>query len=329
MSDELPHPMMAHVAEDMVQAFQIEGIGIRGRVVRLGPLVDDALTKHDYPEPISKLLGEALLLTAMLGSALKFDGRFTLQTQGDGPVDLLVADYEAPGRLRGYAHFDREKFDRLEADGEVSEGGLLGSGHLAMTIDPGGPMDRYQGVVPLDPAGLSQSAHDYFERSEQIATRMRLAVGPLYQRDEAGASGRQWRAGAIMIQHIATAGGITGLREEDDDSPPSDEEENWNRASILLDTVEDHELLDPSLAPERLLYRLFHEDGVRAFERSDLELSCRCSREKIDNVLASFGKEQLVDMVEDGAIKVTCEFCSTTYLFDPEMIGREGKPSDA
>lgn len=309
--------------DDLVQPFQIEGIGIRGRIARLGALVTDVLTRHDYPEPVSILLGEALTLSAMIGSALKFDGRFTFQTQSDGPVAMLVADYQSPGRLRGYAHMDAERLAGLLPKGRPSSADLLGKGYLAMTIDQGGNMDRYQGIVELDPAGLTHSAHEYFERSEQIATRMRLAVGPLYHRDAEGHGEVTWRAGAIMIQHIAREGGITGFREPEDDRPLTEEEENWNRASILLDTVEDHELLDPELAPERLLYRLFHEDGVRAYRGAPLAFGCRCSRERMVNVLRSFPRDEIDDMVEDGAITVTCEFCNQSYKFDPEAV-KEG-----
>ena len=313
--------------DDLVQPFQIEGIGVRGRLARSGALVTDILTRHDYPEPVSVLLGEALTLTAMFGSALKFDGRFTFQTQSDGPVGMLVADYVSPGRLRGYAHIDEARLAGLMAQGRLKErptsAELLGEGFLAMTIDQGAKMERYQGIVALNPAGLTQSAHEYFERSEQIATRIRLAVGPIYHRGEQGRGEVTWRAGAIMIQHVARAGGITGMREPDDERPPTDEEENWNRASILLGSVEDHELLDPGLSAERLLYRLFHEDGVRAFEAAPLAFGCRCSRERTLNVLRSFDKAEIDGMVQNGEIIVTCEFCNQSYKFDPRTV-KEG-----
>ncbi|MBX3505353.1 MAG: Hsp33 family molecular chaperone [Parvibaculum sp.] len=302
--------------DDLVQPFQIEGLGIRGRIVRLGPLVDRVLKAHAYPEPVSRLLGEALALTAMIGTALKFEGRFILQTQSKGPVGMLVADFQSPGSVRGYAQVDEERLAAALAGGLTSPADLMGDGYLALTIDQGPDMERYQGIVSLHPEGLSHSAHEYFASSEQVATRIRLAAGPYYHREERGTE-KNWRAGAIMIQHIARDGGLTGHRETEDEGPYTEEEENWNRASILLDTVEDHELLDPGLEPNRLLYRLFHEDGVRAYEPSPIEFSCRCSRERMTSVLRSFGSHEIDEMVQDGVITATCEFCSEVYVFEP------------
>ncbi|WP_421862151.1 Hsp33 family molecular chaperone [Parvibaculum sp.] len=309
--------------DDLVQPFQIEDLGIRGRVVRLGPLVDRVLTSHAYPEPVSRLLGEALALTAMIGSALKFDGRFILQTQGDGPVSMLVADYEAPGKIRGYAMMNAERVAEAIEAGRTEPADLMGSGHLALTIDQGPDMAPYQGIVALHPDGLSHSAHEYFANSEQVATRIRLAAGPFYHREETGPE-KNWRAGAIMIQHIARDGGLTGYREGDDDERPyTDEEEAWNRASILLATVEDHELLDPEIEPTRLLFRLFHEDGVRAYDPSPVEFSCHCSRDRMSSVLRSFGGHEIDEMAQEGIITVTCEFCSEVYIFEPAEL-KEG-----
>jgi molecular chaperone Hsp33 len=204
--------------DDLVQPFQIEDLGIRGRVVRLGPLVDRVLTAHAYPEPVSRLLGEALALTALIGSALKFDGRFILQTQGNGPVSMLVADYQAPGKLRGYAMMNSERLAEAIGAGRIEPADLMGEGHLALTIDQGAGMEPYQGIVALLPGGLSHSAHEYFANSEQVATRIRLAAGPFYHREATGPE-KNWRAGAIMIQHIARDGGLTGYREDRDEVP--------------------------------------------------------------------------------------------------------------
>tara|TARA_R110000824_G_scaffold118960_15_gene272378 strand:+ start:73588 stop:74565 length:978 start_codon:yes stop_codon:yes gene_type:complete len=313
--------------DDIVLPFQIEGLGIRGRVVRLGPLVDRVLRQHNYPEPVSRILGEALALTAMIGSALKFEGRFTFQTQCKGPVNMLVADYETPdsehphGRLRGYAQMDETRLGETIAAGKTTTFDLLGEGYLALTIDQGADMERYQGIVALDPKGLSESAHEYFQSSEQVATAIHLAAGPLFRRDAGGVADTSWRAGAIMLQHIASDGGLTGHREgEDENRAPTTAEENWNRATILLNTVEDHELLDPDLAPERLLFRLFHEDGVRAFPKSEVEFSCRCSRERTRSVIGSFEEDEITDMVKDGVIEVKCEFCSEVYSFAPDEV---------
>jgi len=313
--------------DDIVLPFQIEGLNVRGRVVRLGALVDRVLSSHAYPEPVSRVLGEALALTSMLGTALKFSGRLTLQTQGDGPLSTLVADYEtdetgeARGRLRGHAIFDEARLADYLAQGRTGAGALLGTGYLAMTIDQGVDMERYQGIVALNSEGLAASAHEYFANSEQIATRIRLASGSLYRRDVAGHGASSWRAGAIMVQHLAEDGGLTGHHEDEDQSRPlTDEEENWNRAAILLDTVEDHELLDPDLAPQRLLFRLFHEDGVRAYDTENLVFGCRCSQERMAEVLRSFGDTEIEDMAQDGTIEVKCEFCSTVYLYSSEEL---------
>lgn len=308
--------------DDLVQPFQIEGLGIRGRVVRLGPLVDRVLTSHAYPEPVSRLLGETLALTALIGSALKFDGRFILQTQSKGPVAMLVADYEAPGKLRGYAQMNEARVAGAIRDGRTAPADLMGEGYLALTIDQGADMAPYQGIVVLHPDGLSHSAHEYFASSEQVATRIRLAAGPFYHREATGPE-KNWRAGAIMIQHIARDGGLTGHREDEVERPFTGEEENWNRASILLDTVEDHELLDPELEPNRLLFRLFHEDGVRAFEPAQVAFSCHCSREKMSSVLRAFGRHEIDEMVQDGVVTATCEFCSEVYVFEPVEL-KEG-----
>lgn len=308
--------------DDLVQPFLIEELGIRGRIVRLGPLVDRVLTAHAYPEPVSRLLGEAMALTAMIGSALKFDGRFILQTQSKGPVGMLVADFETPGMMRGYAQMDEERVAAALAEGRTSPAELMGDGYLALTIDQGRDMERYQGIVSIHPDGLSHSAHEYFASSEQVATRIHLAAGPYYHRAE-GTPEKNWRAGAIMIQHIAREGGLTSFREENDDRPFTDEEENWNRASILLDTVEDHELLDPSLESNRLLYRLFHEDGVRAYDPVSLEFACHCSRDRMTSILRSFGSHEIDEMVQEGVITTTCEFCSEVYVFEPDQL-KEG-----
>lgn len=312
--------------DDLVLPFQIEGLGIRGRIVRLGPLVDRVLTQHDYPEPVSRMLGEALALTAMIGAALKFEGRFTLQAQSKGPVRLLVADYETPdrefphGRLRGYAQMDDDLVAESIAAGKSSTGDLLGEGYLALTIDQGADMERYQGIVALDPVGLLESAHEYFASSEQVATTMHMAAGPLFQRDAEGHAHTSWRAGAIMIQHIASDGGLTGHHETDEPREPTTDEENWNRATILLNTVEDHELLDPALAPSHLLFRLFHEDGVRAFAPVHVDFACRCSAERTRAVLGSFADEEIDEMTEDGIVEVKCEFCSQVYRFEPDEL---------
>jgi molecular chaperone Hsp33 len=305
-------------ADDIVLPFLIAPLGVRGRLIRLGAMVDEVVRQHDYPVPVSALLAETMALTGLLGSALKVEGKFILQTRSDGPVDMLVADYATPGLMRGYA-----RHHLGAATGEETAAQLVGRGHLAMTIDRGSDSERYQGIVALQGDGLSAAAHAYFTQSEQIPTRLKLAAGQLMGRGAGEAA--SWRAGAIMVQHLPGDGGasplpLTGGEGGDDDQLPEDD--RWVKARLLLDTVEDHELLDPLLAPERLLYRLFHEDGVRVFSTVALARHCTCSRERIADVIARFTPEERADMLENGTITATCEFCSARYVF-----GREEFPA--
>jgi molecular chaperone Hsp33 len=292
--------------DDLILPFQAEQADVVGRLVKLGPTVDTILSRHAYPEPVSKLLGEAVALTALLGAALKFEGKFILQASTDGPVDLLVADYQVPGGLRGYARFSAERLAELPADGR-----LLGEGHLAMTIDRGVETERYQGVVPLEGESLTEAADTYFRQSEQLPTFIRLAVARHYRAGSTGGRSWTWRAGGLLVQKLTREGGRSVAREA------AFSEEDWTRARALAETVEDHELLDPLLPPDRLLYRLFHEEQVRAFRAIPLESYCSCSRARVEELLRRFSAEDLAEMVVDGEMWVTCEFCNSRYQFDP------------
>jgi molecular chaperone Hsp33 len=312
--------IVAAASDDMVLPFRTERSGVIGRLVRLGPAVDTILSHHDAPNAVSQTLGEAVALTAMLGTALKFDGKLIVQTKTDGILDFLVVNFESPGRLRGYVRYDKARIAARGGDnGGLDEGALLGSGHLAITIDPGEEMDRYQGVVALNGDSLVGAAHTYFRQSEQLPTFIRLAVARHYLAGEGGGPRAwHWRAGGLMIQHLAGAGGKTGgsAAESDDGYVLGETDDDWERTRILAATVEDHELLDPTLAPDRLLYRLFHEEGVRAMPPAPIEAFCHCSRERVEVFMRSFGAEELADMREpDGGISVTCEFCTATYRF--------------
>ena len=310
----------AHAAgDDLVLPFRTVKSDVIGRVVRLGPVVHSILTRHAYPEPVSHALGEALTLTAMLGSALKTGAKLILQTKTDGPLDFLVADFEEPGKVRGYANFDKSDAGLAGTKGRGDQGAMLGAGHLAMTIDPGGGRDRYQGIVAVEREPLLAAAHEYFLRSEQLPTFIRLAVARHYGPAEGGGPRAwHWRAGGLMIQQLPREGGTRRPEDEPAASAEDDDDENWNRARHLAATVEDHELTDPLLAPERLLYRLFHEEGVRVVPATGVAEACRCSRERIELYLQRFGAEELADLREpDGSLKVTCEFCSRKYRFEP------------
>lgn len=306
--------------DDVVLPFRTDRSGVIGRLVRLGPAIDTILSHHDAPVPVSQTLGEAVALTALLGTSLKFDGKLTVQTKTDGIVDFLVVNFESPGRVRGYVRYDKTKLG--PETGSVEPGALMGNGLLAITIDPGDEMERYQGVVELKGDNLAEAALTYFRQSEQLPSFLRLAVARHFIGGENDAPGQwRWRAGGLLIQNLARTGGKPSA-EIDDDLLLGEDDDDWNRTQILAETVEDHELLDPTLSPERLLYRLFHEEGVRALPRTPVQSYCRCSRERVEAFLRSFGSDQLVDMREDdGAISVTCEFCTKTYRFTPEELG--------
>jgi molecular chaperone Hsp33 len=316
----------AEAVDDTILPFAVKALDLRGRIVRLGAAVDTILTSHDYPPPVAKLLGEAIVLTVMLGSALKFDGRFILQTQSDGPVRMLVVNFTSPGKVRACARFDAARVADAIAANAADPGKLLGHGHLAMTIDQGPEMSRYQGLVPLEGGDLEDAAHQYFTRSEQIPTRVRLAVAEEFRAGRNGAH-KHWRAGGILLQFLP--GSIERARQADldpGDAPPGIaaptvlEDEAWVEGRSLIETVEDIELIDPALSSERLAYRLFHERGVRVFRAAPVEAHCSCSRDGVENMLRSFPQEDRDDMVEDGKITVTCEFCSSTYVFAPDEI---------
>jgi molecular chaperone Hsp33 len=312
--------------DDIVLPFRTERSGVIGRVVRLGPAIDTILSRHNAPEPISHTLGEAVALTVMLGTALKFEGKLTLQTKTDGLLDFLVVNFETPGRVRAYVRYDKARLDALSSDGAgIDQGALLGAGYLAMTIDPGDDMDRYQGIVALNGESLGEAALTYFRQSEQLPTFLRLAVARHYVAGENGERGQwRWRAGGLMIQNLAGDGGKPRApveEEADEQRLPGDDDDDWERARMLAATVEDHELLDPTLLPERLLFRLFHEEGVRALRPTSVEAYCRCSRERVEGFLRSFGADDLADMYEaDGTVSVTCEFCTAKYRFRPDEL---------
>src|SRR5271155_235770 len=307
--------------DDAVLPFEVASLDLRGRLTRLGPGLDDLLAKHDYPPPVAKLLGEAIVLTTLLGSSLKFDGRFILQTQTDGPVSFMIVDFQAPDRLRAYARFDASQIK----EGQDS-GSLLGKGHLAMTIDQGADMSRYQGLVALAGGTLEDAAHEYFLRSEQIPTRVRLAVA---EELSAGAGGPRhgWRAGGMLLQFLPKK----AERMRGPDLDPGDaaagmvrhdvpEDDAWVEGRSLIATVEDIELIDPSLSSERLLYRLFHEHGVRVFKSAEVAARRSCSRDSVTNMLKSFTQADRDEMVQDGVIAVTCEFCNSHYEFAPAEV---------
>jgi molecular chaperone Hsp33 len=330
--------------DDAVRPFAVEALDVRGRVIQMGPALDTILARHDYPLPVSRLLAEAVVLAVLLGSSLKFDGRFTLQTETDGPVDMLVVDYRTNGDIRAYARFDGGKIAAAEAAPQAANalqpGALLGKGTLAMTIDQGPSTSRYQGIVALEGGSLEDVAHTYFRQSEQIPTRVRLAVAEMQTREN-GAVRHNWRAGGLLVQFLPAA--AERMRQPDlpgGDTPPDadidadaddvGEDDAWLEAQSLAGTIEDDELTDPALSVETLLFRLFHERGVRVFSAAPVRDQCSCSRAKVTGVLRNFTAEEIAESTENGRISVTCEFCGKKYGFDPAEFARPaGDPPPA
>lgn len=306
--------------DDLIQPFQIESMAAQGRLIRLGGAVSAVLGAQDYPEPVAELLGEAQVIAAALAGALKFDGVLTLQAKGEGPVTILVVDITSEGAMRGYAQFDREAV----ADGATDESGprqqvprLLGNGHLAITVDQGEDTQRYQGIVPLEGATLADCAHVYLRQSVQLDAVIKVAAA---RSGEAG----EWRAGGLMLQRLGGKGFQRQSGERDD------AEDAWRRAVVLMGSCTPDELVAPRLHPHDLLYRLFNEDGVRVFDPSALQMRCRCSRGRVENVLRSFPRAEIEAMKDGDDVVVTCEFCNAVYRFDPDAVdalyaGRNGK----
>ena len=307
--------------DDLSRPFQVERAGVRGRLARLGPTVDTILQRHDYPNSVATLLGQAIALTSVLAGALKFDGVFSLQAKGDGAIRMLVVDYVSPGALRGYAQFDADMLRDLE-DADASDQApvprLMGSGYLAFTVDQGTEADRYQGIVPLEGATLGDCAHKYFRDSEQVQSAIRLASA----RVDNGAGGSVWRAGGLMVQRLPE--GDPALLARGVEIDPEEWEEDWRRAVTLLATARDSELLDPELSADALLYRLFHEEGIRVFRDINLDFGCRCSRTRAERVLEALSDDALEDLTVDGKLEVTCEFCNAIYDFEASHFQADG-----
>jgi len=291
--------------DDLVAPFSLDNAPVRGRAARLGPLaLDPILHRHDYPRCVAMLLGEALTLAALVQSLLKADGRLIVQAQGAGLVPLLVAEVGDGGALRGYARLAEGATEMLAREHRVAPAHLLGAGNLVMTLERGGDQPAYQGVVPLEGATLAKCAENFFRVSEQTDTRIALAVGEVL-----GGPAPLWRSGGILMQRVAS------------DTARGDTTEDWSRASILFATVTDAELIDPDLPADRLLYRLFHEEGVRMGDSAPLRDLCTCDEERLTKVMQQFPKEELRELVEpDGKLHARCQFCSREYLIAPERV---------
>jgi molecular chaperone Hsp33 len=303
MASDDTTPATASAALDAALGFAIPGRHARGRLVRLGPVLDEILSTHAYPAPIARLLSEALVLTALLGTTLKHSaGQLTLQAQTEaGIVDLLVCDYQG-GELRGYVRFDSE---RLAAAVMPSLADLFGKAYLAVTFDQAVSDERYQGIVPLEGESLAAATEHYFAQSEQIPSLIRVAVDD---------SGRV--AGGILVQHLPEGEEGRERLHTRLDHP------EWEHVRLLAETIRAGELADPRLALDDLLWRLFHEEEeIRLLFAMPLAKGCRCSLERIRDVLSRFPAEERAQMVDDdGFINVDCEFCSRLFPITLEML---------
>ncbi len=317
--------------DDTVLPFQLDRSDIRGRVARLDGVLDQVLAQHDYPPQVEALVAEAAMLTAMIGQTIKLRWKLSLQIRGDGPVRLIATDYYgptaegAPARIRAYAGFDR---DRIDPDLPAFD--LIGQGYFAIMIDQGPGMVPYQGITPIAGGSLSACAETYFAQSEQLPTRFAVSFG----RSRTPGSAESWRAGGVMLQHMPKASphvqgeggsGEGGLLAASD-MLSGDDEENWSRANLLLDTVEEMELIGPSVHPTDLLVRLFHEEGPRVYDAQPVKFGCTCSADKVRESLAIYSAKDIATMTtEEGIVTADCQFCGAHYEFDPETLGFEAK----
>ena len=319
--------------DDMILPFQLDRADIRGRVVRLDATLQTILDQHRYPGPVSALVAEAVLLTALVGQAVKLRWRFSLQIRGEGPVRLIATDYFAPGsegapaHLRAYAGFDA----RTVAAAEGAPFDLLGRGVFGVTIDQGPDMRPYQGITPLSGTSLADCAETYFAQSEQLATRFQVVTAEAQV--PGGPSG--WRSAGLMLQQLPQVpsgsqpdapSGEGGLVTADDVAAmgAAARAEDWNRVNTLARSVEAHELIGPHVSPERLLLRLFHEETPRVFPVQPVSFGCTCSAERVEAALAQYSARDIAEMTtEEGTVTADCQFCSAHYRFDPATLGFE------
>lgn len=316
------HPM----GDDSLLPFQLDRSQMRGRVARLDKTLDTILTQHDYPKQVCALVAEAVLLTALVGQAVKLRWRFSIQIRGDGPIRLIATDYYAPkteggmAEVRAFASFDADALTDADPFGQ------LGAGVFGVTIDQGPQMTPYQGVTPLSGGSLSACAETYFAQSEQLATRFVIEAA------ESAAPGEatNWRGGGIMVQQLPLEGGrapdapsgADGLMNSDDVAEMGDRSEDWGRVAALLATVETTELIGPHLAPDALLYRLFHEETPRVYDPQKVAFGCTCSAERVKAALEQYSSEDISHMItDDGKVTADCQFCGALYVFDPEKVG--------
>lgn len=317
--------------DDTILPFQLDQADIRGRVARLDGVLDEVLSQHDYPPVIEALVAETALLTALIGQTIKLRWKLSIQVRGDGPARLIATDYYGPekegdpARIRAYASFDR---DRLEQKGDPFS--QIGSGYFAILIDQGRGMIPYQGITPIAGGSLAACAETYFAQSEQLPTRFELSFG----KSQMANGPETWRAGGVMLQHMPKASphatGDGGSGENGvltaDDLLIGEDGENWNRANILLDSVEEIELIGPTVHPTDLLVRLFHEEQPRVFDPQPVIFGCTCSEERVRESLSIYSAKDIGHMTkEDGTVTADCQFCGAHYVLEPGSLGFEAE----
>ncbi|MES2845706.1 MAG: Hsp33 family molecular chaperone HslO [Pseudomonadota bacterium] len=320
--------------DDTVLPFQLDRSDIRGRVARLDGVLEQVLKQHAYPPQIEALVAEAALLTALIGQTIKLRWKLSLQVRGNGPARLIATDYYGPtedgqsARIRAYASFDKDRLDPASAPFD-----LIGQGYLAILIDQGEGMVPYQGITPITGGSLSACAETYFAQSEQLPTRFAVTYG----QSQVPGTDAHWRAGGVMLQHMpkaspsvaADAGSGEGGLLHHSDILDGDEGENWTRANLLLDTVEEMELIGPTVQPTELLVRLFHEEGPRVFDAQPVRFGCSCSADRVRSTMSIYSAKDIRHMTTDeGIVTADCQFCGAHYEFDPETLGFEAKKAN-
>lgn len=317
--------------DDTVLPFQLDLSDIRGRVARLDGVLDNVLRQHNYPPVIEALVAEATILTALIGQSVKLRWKLSLQIRGNGPARLIATDYYGPeadgepARIRAYASYNAETLDENAAP--FSQ---IGAGYFAVMIHQGTDMQPYQGFTPIAGKSLSDCATTYFAQSEQIPTRFAVSFG----KSKLPGATESWRGGGVMLQHMPAVGGSVaaeagsgegGLLSHSDILAGA-QAENWNRANILLDTVEELELIGPSVAPTELLLRLFHAEGPRVFEQQPVQFGCSCGPEKVVQAMSIYSAKDITTMTTpEGTVTADCQFCGKHYKFDPKTLGFEAK----
>ena len=314
--------------DDTVLPFQLDDVDMRGRVARLDGVLEGILKQHDYPPQVEALVAEMALLTALIGQTIKLRWKLSLQVRSKGAVRMIATDYYGPekegepARIRAYASYDA---DRLTDDAPFEQ---VGEGYFAIMIDQGKGMTPYQGITPLAGGSLAACAEAYFAQSEQLPTRFSLSFG----KSSGPGEPEHWRAGGIMLQHmpkaspLSASGEGTGEVLKADDLVEGDEAENWNRVNILLGTVEDLELIGPSVPPTDLLLRLFHEEQPRVYDPQPVRFGCTCSEDRVRQSLSIYSARDIEKMTTDeGRVTADCQFCGAHYDLDPATVGFDAK----